>query len=134
MFGIEWMKEAKLSHSEEYSNEELHNAYHVIFGSLNRIGLTRGKAILRSPDGRRAAQLLFSYIFEFVTLGLPEIFGLGADKWEIRRLESTSRKRVFLFVCMMTDRGAIEAAIPDPMLDDEYKDLFRVWLLVQHEK
>ena len=29
--------------------------------------------------------------------------------------------------------GAIGAAIPNPLLDDEYNDLYRVWLLIQHE-
>lgn len=133
VFGVEWMKAARVSNSEEYSDDELQNAYYIVFGSLDHIGLTRGKANLRRPDGRRAAQLLFSYILQFVTSGVPPTLGPIADNWEIRRLESASRKRVFFFTPKEGERGTIEAAIPEPVLDDEYKDLSRVWLLVKHE-
>lgn len=75
VFGIEWMKAARVSNSDEYGDDELQNAYHIVFGSLDRIGLTRGKANLRRPDGRRAAQILFSYILQFCYIGSSTNFG-----------------------------------------------------------
>jgi tetratricopeptide (TPR) repeat protein len=134
VFGIEWMKNAdRPQPSEEFDKEELENAYRLVFGSLDSNGLDQASALLQSDDGYKAATLLFSYIHSLLLSGLPLEIGPRVENWEVQRFQSESGKRVLLFAPKLTKTGAIKAAVPDQLLLDEYKDYYRVWLLVEHK-
>lgn len=67
------------------------------------------------------------------TPGLSIAISPRLENWEVQRLQSKSKCRVVLFAPKMTTPDAVKAAVPDLLLADDYKNLYRVWLLVQNE-